>query len=141
MPSRPASVQIRADVDNAGTAHAQAGEGWMRHCVSQTSCVGGLLFSTIPTNELGTVGLTNTLHVTGLTCDVSRGEVPGRLVIFTFFPCFTLHLRHAERHGRGRSPQSDPVHPESCLGSVGQFSSPTEDAYIGVFSLPYSAPS
>lgn len=88
MPSRPASVQIRADVDNAGTAHAQAGEGWMRHCVSQTSCVGGLLFSTIPTNELGTVGLTNTLHVTGLTCDVSRGEVPGRLVIFTFFPLF-----------------------------------------------------
>ena len=33
MPSRPASVQIRADVDNAGTAHAQAGEGWMRRCV------------------------------------------------------------------------------------------------------------
>lgn len=109
--------------------------------VSQTSCVGGLLFSTVPANELGTAGLTNTLHVTGLTCDVSRGEVPGRLVIFTFFPCFTLDLRHADRHGRGRSQQSDPVHPESCLGSVGQFSSPTEDAYIGVFSLPYSAPS
>ena len=97
--------------------------------VSQTSCVGGLLFSTVPANELGTAGLTNTLHVTGLTCDVSRGEVPGRLVIFTFFPCFTLDLRHADRHGRGRSQQSDPVHPESCLGSVGQFSSPTEDAF------------
>lgn len=53
--------------------------------VSQTSCVGGLQLSTIAANELGTVGLTNTFCVTGLTCGVSRGEVPGRLVIFTFF--------------------------------------------------------
>lgn len=35
--------------------------------VSQVSCVGGLQLSTIPTNELGAFGLTNTFCVTGLT--------------------------------------------------------------------------
>lgn len=114
----------------------------MLHCVYLPNELRGrLAVSTIPANELGTAGLTNTLNVTGLTCDVSRGEVPGRLVIFTFFPCFTLNLRHADRHGCGRSQQSDPVHLESRLGSVSQFSSPTEDAYTEVFRLPYSAPS
>lgn len=53
--------------------------------VSQASCVGGLQLSIIPTNKLGAFGLTNTFCVTGLTCDVSQGEVPGSLVIFTFF--------------------------------------------------------
>lgn len=78
-------MQIR-DVDNAGTAHAQAGEGRMLHCIYLPNELRGrFAVSTVPANELGTAGLTNTLHVTGLTCDVSRGEMPGRLVIFTFF--------------------------------------------------------
>ena len=32
LPRRPVSVQMRADVDNGGTAHAQARDGWMLHC-------------------------------------------------------------------------------------------------------------
>lgn len=31
-PTRP-SVQMCADVDNGGTVHAQAREGWVLHCV------------------------------------------------------------------------------------------------------------
>lgn len=60
--------------------------------VSLASCVGGLWLSTLPANELGALGLTNIFCVTGLTCDVSQGEVLGRLVIFTFFPCLILDL-------------------------------------------------
>ena len=51
-----------------------------------------------PANELGAFGLTNMFCVTGLTCDVSQGEVPGSLIIFTFSPCLILDLRQVERH-------------------------------------------
>ena len=59
-------------------------------CVSQASCVGGLQFSIIPANELGAFGLTNMFCVTGLICDVSQGEVPESLIIFTVFLVLSL---------------------------------------------------
>ena len=95
--------------------------------VSQASCVDGLQFSTIPANELGAFGRTP-FPVTGLTCDVPRGEVPGRLIIFTFFPCLILDLRQAGRHGGISGQTRHTLDSEFLLGSPGQPSYLTEDA-------------
>lgn len=39
---------------------------------------------TVPANELGALGLTNTFCVTGPTCDVSQGECPEALLFLLF---------------------------------------------------------
>lgn len=91
-----------------------------------------------PANELGAFGLINTFCVTGLTCDISQGEAPGRLIIFTFSPCVILDLRQVERHGGVSRMVSSS---ESCLVSLGQYPSLTEDAQneTEAFGLCHSA--
>lgn len=99
-----------------------------------------LQLSTVPANELGALGLTNTFCVTGLTCDVSQGECPEALLFLLFFFCLVLSLIWDRQEATVESVVSLGSGSESCLGSLGQSSSPTEDTQNGIraFSLPHS---